>query len=163
MKGVVDGRGVCVGARSFADECVEQTDQRSAVSRPAVAGLRAHVVVDGRRSGTIEFADQVRPGLAAFFAELQGLGVGRTVLRSGDSVAHTLAVAQAVGIRDARGELLPGGKVAVVTQLVGEGERVLMVGDGTNDAPALSAAHVGIALAGHGGGIGGSGRRCRSR
>ncbi len=153
VKGVVDGRRVCVGAQSFADECVAQAGQRSAVSPPTGAGLRAHVVVDGRRSGTIEFADQVRPGLPAFFADLQRLGVGRTVLLSGDSMAHTLAVAQAVGIRDARGELLPGDKVAVVTQLVGAGERVLMVGDGTNDAPALSAAHVGIALAGHGGGI----------
>ena len=153
VRGIVDGRRVCVGARSFADACVAQAHQRSVVSPPAVAGLRAHVVVDGRRSGTIEFADQVRPGLPAFFAELQGLGVGRTVLLSGDSVPHTLAVANSVGIHDARGELLPADKVAVVTQLVGEGERVLMVGDGTNDAPALSAAHVGIALAGHGGGI----------
>ena len=153
VKGVVDGRRVCVGARSFADECVAHAGQRPAGLPPAGAGLRAYVVVDGRCSGTIEFADQVRPGLPAFFADLRGLGINRTVLLSGDSMAHTLAVAQAVGIRDARGELLPGDKVAVVTQLVGEGERVLMVGDGTNDAPALSAAHVGIALAGHGGGI----------
>jgi heavy metal translocating P-type ATPase len=153
VKGIVDGHVVCVGARSFADECATQADQHSAASLPAASGLRAHVVVDGRAKGTIEFADQVRPGLSEFFAELQRLGVGRTLLLSGDSVAHTLAVAKSVGIRDARGELLPGDKVAVVTQLVKEGERVLMVGDGTNDAPALSAAHVGIALAGHGGGI----------
>jgi P-type E1-E2 ATPase len=119
----------------------------------AGAGLRAHVVVDGRERGTIEFADQVRPGLPAFFAELGRLGVRRTLLLSGDSVAHTLAVAEAVGIQDARGELTPADKVTVVEQLVRAGERVVMIGDGTNDAPALSAADVGIALAGHGGGI----------
>jgi P-type E1-E2 ATPase len=111
------------------------------------------VVVDGRRRGTIEFADQVRPGLAAFFDDLKGLGIGRTLLLSGDSSAHTLDVAASIGIRDAHGDLLPGDKVAIVRQLVAAGEHVLMVGDGTNDAPALSAAHVGIALAGHGGGI----------
>ena len=153
VRGIVEGRRVCVGARSFADTCIATAEQRSASSPLAAAGLRAHVVVDGRARGTIEFADQVRPGLPAFFANLEGLGVVRTLLLSGDSVAHTLAIANALGIRDARGELMPGDKVAAVQQLVGEGERVLMVGDGTNDAPALSAAHVGIALAGHGGGI----------
>ena len=159
VKGLVDGRRVCVGARGFADNCIERTDHSSSVpealpaSSAEAEGLRAHVVVDGRIRGTIEFADQVRPGLSAFFAELTRLGVGRTLLLSGDSAAHTLDVAKTVGIREAHGELLPGDKVAIVKELVGAGQRVLMVGDGTNDAPALSAAHVGIALAGHGGGI----------
>jgi P-type E1-E2 ATPase len=58
-----------------------------------------------------------------------------------------------IGVTESRGGLLPSDKVDVVAGLVRDGERVLMVGDGTNDAPALSAATVGIALAGHGGGI----------
>jgi heavy metal translocating P-type ATPase len=153
VKGIVEGHEVCVGADSFADECAGISTPPSAPSEPAAAGLRAHVVIDRVRAGTIEYADLVRPGLPAFFAELQGLGIQRTLLLSGDSVAHTLAVAASIGIQDARGALLPGDKVAVVKSLVADGERVLMVGDGTNDAPALSAAHVGIALAGHGGGI----------
>jgi heavy metal translocating P-type ATPase len=159
VRGMVEGRTVCVGARGFAESCADRRTHSIAVSAEAVGsppdlpGLRAHVVVDGAMRGTIEFADQVRPGLPAFFAELAGLGIGRTLLLSGDSVAHTLEVAKTLGIREARGELLPGDKVASVKELVDAGERVLMVGDGTNDAPALSAAHVGIALAGHGGGI----------
>jgi P-type E1-E2 ATPase len=62
-------------------------------------------------------------------------------------------VADRVGIADARGNLLPADKVAVVQQLQRAGERVLMVGDGVNDAPALSRAEVGMALAAHGRGI----------
>jgi len=159
VRGIVDGRTVCVGARAFAEGCVERSIHSPPVPAEAptspaeLPGLRAHVVVDGSLRGTIEFADQVRPGLSAFFAELARLGIGRTLLLSGDSAAHTRDVAKTLGIREARGELLPGDKVAIVKELVGAGERVLMVGDGTNDAPALSVAHVGIALAGHGGGI----------
>jgi heavy metal translocating P-type ATPase len=159
VRGLVEGRTVCVGARGFAEGCVERPMHSSSVtaepttSPTELPGLRAHVVVDGSIRGTIEFADQVRPGLSAFFAELARLGIRRTLLLSGDSAAHTLDVAKTLGIREVHGELLPGDKVTIVKELVGAGERVLMVGDGTNDAPALSAAHVGIALAGHGGGI----------
>ena len=116
-------------------------------------GLRSFVVIGGEAAGIIEYADQLRPGLAAFFGELRGLGIDRLVLLSGDSVAHTQAVAEDVGITEARGDLLPGDKVAVVGELARGGTKVLMVGDGTNDAPALTTANVGIALAGHGGGI----------
>jgi P-type E1-E2 ATPase len=75
------------------------------------------------------------------------------VLLSGDSQRNADAVAKAVGIDEARGDLLPGDKLAYVQALVKRGERVLMVGDGTNDAPALSSATVGVALAAHGGGV----------
>lgn len=152
VRGVVDGHAVSVGARSFVVTSAAQplpiADQTA-----SAPGLRAFVVVDGRWEGYLEFADRLRDGLPAFFDRLRKLGITRTMLLSGDSASHTAAVAREVGIRDARGELLPGDKVAVVKELVNAGERVLMVGDGTNDAPALSAAHVGVALAAHGGGI----------
>lgn len=115
--------------------------------------MRAYVGVDGHFAGALEFADELRPEVPEMLAGLAKLGVRRHVLLSGDSRAHTAAVAAQVGLTDARGELLPADKVAIVAGLVREGERVLMVGDGTNDAPALSTATVGIALAGHGGGI----------
>jgi len=153
VNGLVDGRRVCVGAASYIDACVGGGSVAAPPLGSEQAGLRAHVAIDGRRGGTIEFADQLRPGLPAFFAELRALGIERTMLLSGDSEAHTLAVAREVGIQDARGELTPDDKVTVVRHLVQDGERVVMIGDGTNDAPALSAANVGIALAGHGGGI----------
>ncbi|HEY4657924.1 MAG TPA: HAD-IC family P-type ATPase, partial [Gemmatimonadaceae bacterium] len=94
-----------------------------------------------------------RDGLPAFFAELKALGVSRTLLLSGDHEQNVAALARDLGITEARGDLLPADKVQVVKGLLAEGHRVLMTGDGTNDAPALSAATVGIALAAHGGGI----------
>ncbi len=146
LRGVVNGHVVQVGARSYVSP--EQNGKRD-----DVAGLRAWVSVDGVVAGSIEFADQLRPGIVPLLAVLDRLGLRRQMILSGDSAAHTKAIAADVGIREARGDLLPGGKVDAVRALVAEGARVLMVGDGTNDAPALSAATVGMALAGHGGGI----------
>jgi P-type E1-E2 ATPase len=117
------------------------------------AELRAYVTVDGRAGGIIEFADQLRPELHEFTHRLQALGLRRVALLSGDDQANTDEIARAMGIREAHGDLLPGDKVAHVERLVSAGERVLMVGDGTNDAPALTSATVGIALASGGGGI----------
>jgi len=153
VTGVVDDRRVCVGARSFVVECVGGDTGAPFHDVTDREGLRAHVAVDHKFAGVIEFADELRPGLPALFEALREAGVRRNLLLSGDSVAHTSAVAMQIGVTEARGGLLPSDKVDVVAGLVRDGERVLMVGDGTNDAPALSAATVGIALAGHGGGI----------
>ncbi len=153
VRGRVGRREICVGARGYVESCVGEPLGAAMPGDTPEAGLRAFVAVDGKWEGYIEFADQLRPGLSAFFGRLQELGVRRTLLLSGDNASHTASVANAVGIVEARGDLLPGDKVDIVKQLVGEGERVLMVGDGTNDAPALSAANVGVAMAAHGGGI----------
>jgi P-type E1-E2 ATPase len=115
--------------------------------------LRAYVAVDGRGAGIIEYADHARPDLPAFLDQLRALGVRRTVLLSGDNQENVDAVAREAGIGEGHGELLPEAKVAFIHRLVKSGERVVMVGDGTNDAPALSAATVGVALASGGGGI----------
>lgn len=117
------------------------------------AGLRAYVASGDRALGAISYADKVRDGLAPLFARLHALGLKRLVLLSGDHTENVLPIAKAVGIDEARGDLLPHDKVEVVRALEREGRRVLMVGDGTNDAPALAAATVGVALAAHGGGI----------
>jgi P-type E1-E2 ATPase len=84
---------------------------------------------------------------------LRGLGLRHIALVTGDHAAHAEAVARAIGVTETRANLLPEDKVRAVEELELRGERVLMVGDGTNDAPALSRASVGVALAAHGGGI----------
>ena len=154
VSGQVDGRTVSIGARSFISEyhpgSVEAIRQLAADHGTS---LRAYVAIDGALAGTVDYADRLRPNLDVMLAELRDAGVRRTILLSGDIQANADAVARAVGIPVARGDLKPADKVATVRSLLAEGERVLMVGDGTNDAPALSAATVGVVLAAHGGGI----------
>ncbi len=155
VSGEVDGRSVTVGGWSFVvgRHPSAEPPLRDLVSREPEAGLRAYVAVDGRGAGFVEYADRLRPELAAFISQLRRLGLSRIVLLSGDDQANASAVARAVGIEEARGDLLPEEKVAHVQRIMTEGARVVMVGDGTNDAPALSTATVGIALAAGGGGI----------
>jgi P-type Cu+ transporter len=98
--------------------------------------------------GWLAFGDTPKPGAAAAVQRLAAIGV-RTVLVSGDNRGSAAAVAAQVGIGDVRADVLPEDKASIVTQLkreVERGGRVAMVGDGINDAPALAAADVGIAI-----------------
>ena len=149
----VDGREVSVGSRAFILERARAKPDVLSHLEHADVGLRAYVAIDGCLAGVVEYSDRTRPGLRELLTRLGTLGIDRAILLSGDHAPNVRAVAQDAGITEARGDLLPEGKVSVVQQLVREGRRVLMVGDGTNDAPALSAAHVGVALASQGGGI----------
>jgi heavy metal translocating P-type ATPase len=155
ITGIVDGLRVTVGAWSYVVDREPQAEPGlgALLAAEPASALRAVVAVDGEGVGVVEYADRVRPGLAELFRRLHALGIRRTILLSGDSQANATAVAAEVGIDEAHGELLPEAKVAVVHRLVKSGEPVVMTGDGTNDAPALSTATVGVALASGGGGI----------
>ena len=151
LEGEVDGRRVVVGAPAYVQERSPASETLGAIDPEE--GMRAWIAVDGSPGGVLCFDDVVRPGLQPFFHELAHLGVRRTIILSGDHTRQAEAVAEHVGVDEVRGDLLPEDKVAAVRALVDEGMHVMMVGDGTNDAPALSAASVGVALAAHGGGI----------
>jgi heavy metal translocating P-type ATPase len=156
VTGWVEGHEVTVGARGLLSErypaAVE--DLRTLDAHFASdTGLRAYVAIDGEVVGAVQYADGVRDDARAVVDELRQLGVRHLMLLSGDGAANVRAVAQVVGLSDARANLLPGDKAAIVRDLEATGERVLMVGDGTNDAPAMSSATVGVSLAAHGGGI----------
>ena len=95
--------------------------------------------------GLLAFGDAIKPSARAAVARLHGLGIA-TMMLTGDNQGSANAVARDLGIGDVRAEVLPGDKAAVVQQLRAAGKVVAMVGDGINDAPALAAADVGIAM-----------------
>jgi heavy metal translocating P-type ATPase len=150
--GRVDGVEVAVGGWPFVAGLAAARGAPPLDRMPG-EGLRAYVTVDGRAAGVVEYADAVRQTAAPLIERLRRLGIRRVVLLSGDSADNATTVARMVGVDDARGDLLPQDKVEVVRSLTAGGERVVMLGDGTNDAPALGVATVGIALASGGGGI----------
>jgi heavy metal translocating P-type ATPase len=149
----VDGHGVRLGSRGYVlPEAAADADELEALeSGPAL--LRTYVAVDGKLAGTFEYDEQLRVDARTLLERLRLAGVRHVGLLSGDRLANVRAMAAQAGIDDVRADLLPGDKAAIVEHLRREGEVVMMVGDGTNDAPALAAADVGVALAGHGGGV----------
>ena len=151
--GLVNGVDVVVGSRAFVSTKASASLDAFAKVEQGEAGLRAYVLLGGVPAGIIEYADSLRPGLSEFFHTLESLGISRRVLLSGDRAANAKAVGELAGMDEVHGELLPADKAAIVARFRADGEVVMMVGDGTNDAPALSAADVGVALAGHGGGV----------
>ncbi|GAA1361950.1 heavy metal translocating P-type ATPase [Catellatospora chokoriensis] len=137
-QGVVDGRKVLVGRASLLAERGVTLDPDEALTAVAVA-------LDGEFAGWLLVADTVKPGSAAAVAEFKRLGL-RPVLLTGDAQAPARAVAAEVGIGEVVAEVLPAGKVDAVRRLQEQGHTVAMVGDGVNDAAALAAADLGLAM-----------------
>ena len=101
--------------------------------------------IDGRLAGVFAIADPVKATTAEAVRALQAQGV-RIVMMTGDNKTTALAVARKLGITEVEAEVLPQAKAAVVERLRKEGRSVAMAGDGVNDAPALAAAEVGVAM-----------------
>lgn len=95
--------------------------------------------------GTVHLADVVKPGMRARFAELRAMGI-RTVMITGDNPVTAKAIAAEAGVDDFVAEATPEDKLDVIRREQSEGRLVAMTGDGTNDAPALAAADVGVAM-----------------
>lgn len=150
VRGQVAGRDVAVGSWAFVHD---EFPGITGLPTDGAGGMRSLVIVDGATAGTLLWNDQLRPGAAQSVDELERLGVRHVALRSGDSHENSQAIAAMVGITDVKGEQLPEDKAREVERLESQGHRVLMVGDGTNDAPALATARVGVALAAQGAGI----------
>jgi heavy metal translocating P-type ATPase len=157
VSGRVHDEEVAVGSPAFLRAHFEARTPAFAARLDAMeqeaTGLRAYVATSRGALARIEFADELRPELAPMFRELESLGLHNAMLLSGDKTANVKAIADAVGITQYEGDLSAEEKVMRIAALEKRGIRVLMVGDGTNDAPSLTAATVGVALAGHGGGV----------
>ena len=103
------------------------------------------VAIDGRPAGVVAIADPVKPSTPGALEALRHEGI-RIVMVTGDHRATAEAVARRLGINDIEAQVLPDQKNAIVQRLREEGRAVAMAGDGVNDAPALAAAEVGIAM-----------------
>jgi len=144
VSAVVEGQSVHVGSARFLE---------AQGARPAAAeheGTVGFVAVDGRLVGAIEFADRLRLEVPALVARLERMGVREIMILTGDRPLPAEAIAKEAGIATVRADLSPADKVAAVRELGRRHRTTVMVGDGINDAPALAAATVGIAMGAQG-------------
>lgn len=143
IRAVVNGRTVCVGNRKMMDAIGAKWKSCDE------AGTIIHVAVDGVYAGHIHISDIEKPDAKKAIAELKALGVGHTVMLTGDREEVAKRVASDLGLDEYHAELLPADKVSGVEQLLQnrkEGASLVFVGDGINDAPVLARADIGVAM-----------------
>jgi Cd2+/Zn2+-exporting ATPase len=154
--GQVDGQSVWIGRLALAPQATDAGQRQSAASliaeleeqgKTAMAVGRGDAVL-----GVIAMADRVRESATVAVRQLRALGVRRTIMLTGDNPRTAAAVASAVGVDEVHAQLMPQDKLERVRELERQHGRIAMVGDGVNDAPALAAASVGIAMGGIAGG-----------
>ncbi|MFA5353762.1 MAG: cation-translocating P-type ATPase [Thermodesulfovibrionales bacterium] len=149
IQAVVDGKSIMLGSKemllcsdvALCAEVEEYTHRREEEGKTSLL-----LSVDSQISGVISVMDIIREGTREAIEELRGLGFERPLMLTGDNPRAAAAIASSLGIRDVMSQLLPEDKVRKIRDLASEGRKVLMVGDGINDAPALAQAHVGIAM-----------------
>jgi Cu+-exporting ATPase len=148
VSGKVDGRSVLIGTQKFLrDEGVSV----GAAELDAAAKLQTQgrtvvfAATDGRSSGLLAIADPIKSSTREALADLHALGI-KVVVATGDNRATAEAVARELGLDRVEAEVSPAGKIQLVESLRRSGARVAMAGDGVNDAPALAAADVGLAM-----------------
>ena len=143
------GMRVLVGSRHFVheDEGVPLDEFLPVINQWAAKGYSIlHLAIGGKLAGILCIEDPLRPEAAAVVRGLREQGVKRIIMLTGDGPVTAAAVASAVGVDEWRAQVLPADKADIVRQLQSEGGKVVMVGDGINDSPALSAADVGVSL-----------------
>jgi len=147
VRGRVDGRELALGSAVLMRESGIETSPLAAPAGSLREGGASVVflAVDGALAGLIAVADPVKATTLEALAELRHAGL-RLIMATGDAAATATAVAAATGIEEVHGEMGPADKAALIGRLRAEGRRVAMAGDGINDAPALAAADVGIAM-----------------
>ena len=157
VSAIIDGHFIRVGSpAALLDSVHDKQTAQAAAARAAVDGLQHSgrtalvVLCEQQPVAVLAITDQVRPEAAATVAAVTELTGAAPILLTGDNAATATRLAGEVGIADVQAGLLPDDKVTAVRELEAQGARVTVVGEGINDAPALAAAHAGIAMGGTG-------------
>ncbi|WEN13468.1 heavy metal translocating P-type ATPase [Rhodanobacter sp. AS-Z3] len=146
----VDGSAVVLGNTKLMDESQVTLDAAALARAEQLRGAGATVMflaVDGALAALLAVADRIKPDSPQAIGDLHAAGL-RIVMLTGDNLTTAQAVARTLGIDEVHADVSPIDKAAVVSQLKDDGRRVAMAGDGINDAPALAAADIGIAMGG---------------
>ena len=147
LRGSVDGRDVALGNRTLMQDLgIDVSTLVDSAEQLEVAGKTVmFAAIDGKTAGLLAVADRVKETTPAALKALAATGM-RIVMATGDNPRTASAVASGLGIDEVHAALQPGDKAALIEDLKTSGHRVAMAGDGINDAPALAAADVGIAM-----------------
>lgn len=145
----VGGERVVIGSYHFVFEdehCIVPADEQEKFDRIPAEYSHLYMAASGQLVGVICIADPLRPEAASVLRQLHKLGIRNTVMMTGDSYRTAEAIARQVGVDQFFAEVLPEDKANFVQKAKAEGRTVVMIGDGINDSPALSAADIGIAI-----------------
>ncbi len=142
----VDGRRIGVGNERLLVQLNVPVDQIEALSSADQPGTAIYVAEQGRILGQISIADQERPAAAEVISRLRAEGIEKIVMLTGDRQRVAEGIGTSVGVDEVRAQLLPQQKSDAITAYQQSGERIMVVGDGINDAPALALADVGVAM-----------------
>ena len=145
----VGGERVVIGSYHFVFEdehCIIPADEQEKFDRMPAEYSHLYMAASGQLVGVICIADPLRPEAASVLRQLHKLGIRNTVMMTGDSYRTAEAIARQVGVDQFFAEVLPEDKANFVQKAKAEGRTVVMIGDGINDSPALSAADIGIAI-----------------
>jgi Cu+-exporting ATPase len=147
VRGTVGGRAVALGNTAMMQEMGLETTQaeEKADALRAEGKTAMFVAVDGNLAGIVAVADPIKDSTAQAIKELHAQGL-RVIMATGDNERTAQAVAATLGIDEVRAGVLPEDKKKLIDQLRKQGHKIAMAGDGVNDAPALAAADVGIAM-----------------
>ena len=148
VQGRISGSSILIGTKTFLEENKIELNENLVEQAQELANraqTTSYVAIDGKHVAVLGIADTVKKTSKAVISKLHQLGI-KSVMLTGDNQKTAEAVAKQIGIDQVKAEVLPKDKQDVINQLKKDGEVVAMIGDGINDAPALAAADIGIAM-----------------
>lgn len=147
ISGKTAGRRVLIGNRRLMEQSGADISAYSDRANKAAEGgaIPLYIAADGKVVGMFTLADPVKPTSREAIEQLHGMKI-KTVMLTGDNAATAEAIRAQLGVDEVQAELMPADKARIIGEMMAQGRKVAMIGDGINDAPALAAADVGIAI-----------------